>query len=87
MLSMSADPSCQPVYARPTRRNVELDNRISTLQVRIGIKLSTHDYQKVMQLSRAAVEKTHAKTKLNQLQNWGSLSNTEIGRLNFTLRD
>ena len=55
------------------KNKCELDNRISTLPVRMGIELSTHDYQKVMQLSHAAAEKTNAKTKLNQLQKLGKL--------------
>ena len=41
------------------KKKCELNNRISTLQARMGIKLSMRDYQKA--------EKTHARTKLNQL--------------------
>ena len=55
------------------KKKCELDNRISTVPVRMEIELSTHDYQKVMQLSHTAADKTNAKTKLNQLQKLGKL--------------
>ena len=63
------------------RSRRELASKVSGLRVALQHRLPPEDFRKVSLLSAAAAEKTHAKTKLNQVQKLGKLTNTRDKRL------
>ena len=58
----------------------ELGSKVSELRATLQGRLPTDDLRKVFLLSTAEAEKTHAKTKLNQVQKLGKLTNIQDKR-------
>ena len=53
----------------------KLSSKVNSFQGRLGTELSTADYQKVMNLSYRAAERTHNETKLTQILKLERLAN------------
>ena len=56
-------------------RKRELSSKVNLFQGRLGTELSTADYQKVMNLSYRAAERTHNETKRTQILKLERLAN------------
>ena len=56
-------------------RKRELSSTVNSFQGRLGTELSTADYQKVMNLSYRAAERTHNETKRTQILKLERLAN------------